>query len=348
VRGGLTGRAVDLLIIDDPYRDGEQADSVAWRETVQGWWSEVALPRLGPGVAVVIIQTRWRQDDLSGWLQKEHPAEWRIINIPAEADHDPAKGEVDPLGREPGDFMISARGRSVEEWEKKKREVGSRTWTALFQGRPTPGEGLAFHRDWWNEYDVPQWVERDDGSRLGLGFDEIVQSWDMAFKDLSDSDYVVGQVWGRRGIQAWLLDQVRGRYSFTDTCMKLRELSARWPQATAKYVEDKANGTAVMNALRLTVPGMIPVEPDGSKLARALAVSPFVEGKNVWLPAPELHPWVGELIEEAADFPLGSHDDQVDALSQALNRLLLSPILAGVLFEEEDDDDREHSGISVY
>ena len=346
VKGGLTGRPADLLIIDDPYRDGEQADSEAWRETVQGWWTEVALPRLGPGVAVVIIQTRWRQDDLSGWLQTENRSEWRVINIPAEADHDPAKGQTDPLGREPGQFMTSARGRTVEEWQTKKREVGSRTWTALYQGRPTPGQGLTFHRDWWNEYDVPQWVERDDGTRLGLGFDEIAQSWDMAFKDLADSDYVVGQVWGRRGVHAWLLDQVRGRYSFVDTCQKLRAVSARWPQATAKYVEDKANGTAVINALRLTVPGMIPVEPDGSKLARALAVSPFVEAGNVWLPSPEIAPWVGDLIEECADFPLGSHDDQVDTLSQALNRLLLNPILSGVVFEDEEDD--EYSGISQY
>lgn len=338
VKGALTSRPVDLLIIDDPYRDGEQADSEAWRETVREFWSEVAIPRLGPGVAVVIIQTRWRYDDLTGWLLKENRSQWRVINIPAQADHDPAKGQVDSLGRAPGEFMASTRGRTPADWEEKKREVGSRTWTALYQGRPTPGEGREFQRGWWQFYELPQWVDRDDGARIGLGFDEMAMSWDMAFKDLDDSDYVVGQVWGRRGVHAYLLDQVRGRFSFVETCMKVRSLAARWPQAGAKFVEDKANGTAVVNQLHRTVPGLIPVEPEGGKMARAAAVSPFVEAGNVHLPTPELAPWVDGLVEECASFPLGAHDDQVDALTQALNRLLLSPILSGdLVFEDETD-----------
>lgn len=324
VKGALTSRPVDLLIIDDPYRDGEQADSDAWRETVRDFWTEVAIPRLGPGVAVVIIQTRWRYDDLSGWLQAENRSEWRIINIPAQADHRPELGEVDPVGREPGQYMTSARGRTVADWEDKKREVGSRTWTALYQGRPTPGEGLVFNRDWWKRYENPQWLDEDDGTRVALSFDEVVQSWDMAFKDTDGADFVVGQVWGRRGIDAYLLDQVRGRMSFVDTCMKVRAVSARWPQAHAKFIEDKANGTAVINQLQRTVAGLIPVEPDGSKVARASAVSPFVEAGNVWLPTPELAPWVDDLVEECAGFPLTAHDDQVDALTQALNRMLLN------------------------
>ncbi len=114
--------------------------------------------------------------------------------------------------------------------------------------------------------------------------------------------------------------------SFVDTCMKVRALSARWPQATAKLVEDKANGTAVINQLSSMLPGLIPVQPDGSKVARASAISPFVEAGNVWLPSPEVAPWVDGLVEECAAFPLSAHDDQVDALSQALNRILLSAV----------------------
>lgn len=345
IRGSLTSRAVDLLIIDDPYKDGEQADSEKWRETVRDFWTEVAIPRLGPGVAVVIIQTRWRDDDLSGWLQKrEDGIEWRVINIPAQADHNPNGGETDPLGREPGEYLVSTRGRTDADWEEKKREVGARSWNALYQGRPTPAGGNVFHRQWWYLYDTPQWIERPNGTHVAVGFDEVCISWDMAFKDVETSDWVVGQVWGRRGVDAYLLDQVRDRLSFVDTCVQVRTLAARWPQAVAKYVEDKANGTAVINQLHRTVGGLIPVEPDGSKVARARAVSPFVEAGNVWLPAPELAPWIGALIDEAAGFPFGAHDDQVDALSQALNRLLLNPLL----FEEETyEEDTDDGGISL-
>jgi predicted phage terminase large subunit-like protein len=347
IAGSLTSRPVDLLIIDDPYKNGIQADSDAWRETVEDFWTEVAIPRLGPGVAVVVIQTRWREDDLSGWLQKRNDGvEWRVINIPAQADHDPAKGQTDPLDRQPGEYLQSTRGRNERDWEEKKREVGSRAWNALYQGRPSPAGGNVFNRSWWQYYDAPQWIEKPDGSRWAVGFDEVCISWDMAFKDLADSDWVVGQAWGRRGAEAFLLDQTRERMDFVRTCIEVRMLAARWPQAVAKYVEDKANGTAVMNQLRRTVSGLIGVEPEGSKIARARAVSPFAEARNVWLPAPELAPWIEALVDEAASFPNGANDDQVDALSQALNRLLLNPLLIEDDIVEDPEDDFE--GISSY
>jgi predicted phage terminase large subunit-like protein len=152
-------------------------------------------------------------------------------------------------------------------------------------------------------------------------------------------------VWARRGGDVFLLDQVRERMSFTDTVHAFLGLTARWPQAALKLVEDKANGPAVISALARKVPGIVPVEPDGSKLARASAVAPFVEAGNVWLPDPQLAPWVMELVEEATGFPNGAHDDQVDALSQALNRMLLMPIRPPELVEY---DDLDAYGISVY
>ncbi|MFC6080933.1 phage terminase large subunit [Sphaerisporangium aureirubrum] len=351
IKGSLTSRPVDGLIIDDPYKDGEQADSDAWRETVRDFWTEVAIPRLGPGAFVVVVQTRWRDDDLTGWLKAEDTkGRWQVINIPAQADHDPNKGETDLLGRAPGEYLRSARGRSVDEWETKKLEVGSRTWTALYQGRPSPAEGGIFHRIWWHLYNTPRWVVRGDGSHWAINPDEVILSWDMAFKDLDSSDFVVGQVWARWGLQVYLLDQVRDRMSFVETRKAVRMLAAKWPQATLKLVEDKANGTAVINSLRHTVAGLIPEEPHGTKIARASAIAPFVEAGQVFLPSPELAPWVGAYIEETASFPRGSHDDQVDGMSQAINRLLLAPLLAGDLIVEADDldDDLDGHEISPY
>lgn len=347
----LTGRPCDLMVIDDPVKDRSEADSATYRQNVWDWWTDVASTRLAPGAPVVLILTRWHEDDLAGRLQAAEDGHlWRVINIPAEADHRPEEGETDPLGREPGEYLESARGRTRAQWDAIKVRAGSRTWNALYQGRPSPAEGGIFHRDWWGEYDSPRWVAQDDGTHWVLNPDEVVQSWDMAFKDTDASDYVVGQVWGRWGVEVFLLDQIHERLSFVDTLKAVRQLTARWPQATAKYIEDKANGTAVINALSRTVQGLIPVEPDGSKEARAAAVSPFVESGAVHLPAPELAPWVGGFIDEHAAFPQGSHDDQVDATTQALNRLLLNPILTGglVLEASDLDDDFDDRPISIY
>lgn len=337
IGGGLTGRPADLMVIDDPIKDRKEADSETFRENVWSWWTDVASARLAPGAPVVVILTRWHEDDLAGRLLADDP-DWRVLNIPAQADHDPGKGEVDVLGREPGEFMVSARGRTQRQWELRKRRAGARAWAALYQGRPSPAEGTMFKRDDWQEYDHPMWVERPDGSRWCTGFDDMLISWDMTFKGTEGTDYVAGQVWGRRGADAFLLDQVHDRMDFVRTVSEFRRLAAKWPQAVLKLVEDKANGPAVISMLGRQVAGIVPEEPHGGKEARAAAVSPLVEAGNVWLPSPELAPWVGDFVEECAGFPTATHDDQVDAMSQALNRLVLQPLLAGEVLEEEDLD----------
>lgn len=347
VEGGLTGRPVDLLIIDDPYKDAKQADSKAWQQTVRDFWTEVALPRLAPGAPVVLIQTRWREDDLAGWLAAEGD-DWTVLNIPAQADHNPEKGETDVLGREPGEFMDSARRRTRVDWLKKIREIGSRAWNALYQGRPSPAEGTMFKRDQWREYRQPLWIEREDGACVVTTFDDLLISWDMTFKGTEGTDYVAGQVWMRRGADAYLLDQVHGRMDFVRTLREFRQLAAKWPQAVLKLVEDKANGPAVISMLGRTVPGIVPEEPQGGKEARAAAVSPLVEARNVWLPSPELAPWIGGFIDEAAWFPTAAHDDQVDAMTQALNRLVLQPLLAGEEFVGMEDLDEDLADFGHY
>lgn len=255
---------------------------------------------------LVSHNTRWHQDDLAGRLQ-QHDADagWRVLNIPAQCE-DPA---TDPLGRELGEFMVSARGRSREQWEQRKATAGSRTWNALYQGRPAPAEGGLIKRDWWQRYTIPP--ERGT----------LLQSWDLAFKDAKTSDYVVGQVWMHDGANAYLLDQVRGRWGFTETVQQIEAMSARWPAAHLKLIEDKANGPAVIDSLRGRLAGIVPVNPQGGKEARAAAVSPFIEAGNVLLPE---RPFAAELIEECAAFPNATHDDQVDAMTQALARIFIT------------------------
>lgn len=343
IGGGLTGRPVDLLVIDDPIKDRVQADSLAYRDKVWDWWTDVASTRLAPGAPVVLVLTRWHEDDLAArLLAHEDGHVWRVLNIPAQAE-----GGEDSLKRKAGEFMRSARGRTRAQWEAIKVRVGSRTWASLYQGHPSPAEGGILKRAWWQYYDEPLWVVRDDGAHIVTHFDDLLASWDLAFKDTDGSDYVVGQIWMRRGAQAYLLDQVRGQKDFPETCRAFEALSAKWPQALLKIVEDKANGPAVISSLRRTVPGIVPEEPQGSKPARAAAVAPLVEAGGVFLPKPRIAPWVGGFIEEAATFPNGVNDDQVDAATQGLNRLILQPLIAGDTILDQDDLDADLANYEI-
>lgn len=320
ISGALTGRPVDVLIIDDPLKGRKEADSATYRQLCWDFWTDTARTRLSPDAVVVVVQTRWHEADLSGLLLSSPSAsDWRYINIPAQAET-----VDDPIGRAPGEYLTSARGRTEQDWEDTKRDVGARTWASLYQGHPAPAEGGLFKRSNWRWYGAPRWTSRSDGSMWVHGADELIQSWDMTFKDTKGSDFVVGQVWARFGAEVYLLDQIRDRLDFPATCRAVQALSAKWPQANAKLVEDKANGPAVISQLRSSVPGMIAVNPEGSKYARASAVSPFQEAGNVYLPEPSMAPWVDDYIVEHSSFPNGAHDDQVDGTSQALARLLIN------------------------
>ena len=346
--GGLTGKPADILFIDDPVSNREQAESPTFRERAKNFWRSVGSTRLAPGAPVILILTRWHVDDMAGFLLSQpDKARWRVINIPAQANHDPDEGETDPLGREPGEWMVSARtnektgqSRTPDEWEQIRIQAGPRDFSALYQGSPNPETGNVFPKE-WARYDQPLWIEQPDGSRRvpGIGRDdhELVQSWDFTFKDKPTSDFVVGQVWLRIGMEAYLLDMVRARLNFNASEAALLAMSAKWPQAVAKFIEDKANGPAVINSLQKRLVGLIPIEPEGSKFARASAVSPLAHSGNIILPTAELLPNVEELIEEAKAFPNGAHDDTIDAMSQGTNRLLLMPLTAADDMVEPDE-----------
>lgn len=327
IGSGFTGRPAEALIIDDPFADKEQADSAYQRERVWGWWQSVAIPRLAPGAPVILVNTRWHEDDLAGRLTAaEDGHRWRVLNIPAIADHKPEEGEADPLGREPGEWLESARGRTVADWEQIRISVGTRVFTALYQGRPSPEQGNVWKRQWWRRYYEPPWSQHPDYPEAYrvAECDEMVMSWDMAFKDTKSSDYVAGQVWMRRGADVYLLDQVCKRLSFTDTLVAFAAMAARWPDASRRLVEDKANGPAVVSSLKSKIPGIVAITPKDSKYARATAVSPFIEAGNVFLPGPEIALFDTEaLVSQAAAFPNDAHDDMVDATSQALAEMLL-------------------------
>ena len=312
VGGSGFGMGADVIVIDDPHNP-EQALSEAERDTALRWFDQTISTRLNDpatGVIVVIMQ-RLHQQDLTGHLLEE--AGWTHVALPAEAEEPerivfPVSGAVHE--REPGALLWPERFTQAV-LDMQKRRLGSWAYAGQFQQRPTPLGGGIFKRAWWRYYDARP-----------AAFDDVLQSWDCAFKDTKGADFVVGQVWGVQGADKYLLDQHRARLSFPATLAAIRAMSEKWPQASAKLVEDKANGPAVIATLQHEVSGLIAVNPEGGKIARAQAVSPEVEAGNVYLPLPAREPWVEEFVEECGAFPNGAHDDQVDAMTQALRRLV--------------------------
>ncbi len=311
IGGPITGEGADLLIIDDPIKNRKEADSKTYRDMVWDEWQNTLYTRLQPDGAVIIILTRWHEDDLAGRLLNPDYGlveDWEIIRLPAIAE------ENDLLGREIGEPLWPEYGFD-EEWAKiTKKAVGSKTWASLYQQRPAPAEGNIVNREWWQFY-----------KELPNEFDEVIQSWDCSFKETETGSYVVGQVWGRKGANKYLIDQVRARMDFTKTLRAIRNLSIKYPEARLKLIEDKANGPAIISTLRQEISGIVAVNPRGTKEERAAAISPEIEAGNVYLPSPSIASWVNDYIEEWASFPFGEHDDQVDATSQALDRLSLAP-----------------------
>lgn len=311
---GVTGRPADLLIIDDPLKDRAEAESKTIRDTCWDWWTDALSARLAPGAPVVVIMTRWHEDDLAGRLVSlDNEAGWKVLNIPAQCE-DPL---TDPLGRDLGEFMVSARGRTTEQWEQRKATAGARTWASLFQGRPSPENGNLFMRDNIHEYSEPF-------DPTGWTF---IQSWDLSFNGGKNSDYVVGQVWAKKGRMHRLVDQVRGRWGFPETIDQMRKMRNNWPNAATVLVEAKANGSAAIDTLkREGMTGIVPINPRESKINRATAVTPLWEAGDVEIPSPRLAPWSQSVIEELVSFPNGAHDDQVDAAVQALAYLTPSNV----------------------
>lgn len=318
IGGSITGEGADLLIIDDPIKNREEADSLVYREKVWNEWQNTLRTRLHPGAAVIIIVTRWHHDDLVGRLLNPEYGEvepWLQLNLPAICEE-----EGDLLGRSIGQSLWPEHGFDEKWAEATKKAVGIATWTSLYQQRPTPSAGAMVEKHWWRYYNKP--YDPLTNTIAGHYIDEFIQSWDMTFKDSEGTDLVVGQVWARSAAYKFLVDQVRARMNFPVTLVAVQNLSAKWPKARLKLIEDKANGPAIIAMLHKKIGGLVPVDPKNSKIARVSACSPDIESGNVFIPSPEIAPWVTEFVEEWAAFPKGVNDDQVDGGSQALNRLV--------------------------
>lgn len=311
VGGAATGEGGDRIIVDDPH-NLEEADSETIRDGTLTWWDEVMSTRLNDpktGAKVIVMQ-RCHERDLSGHVLAK--GGYEHLMLPAEYDGRKTVtgiGWTDPRTT-PGELLWPARfGRP--ELETLKTALGSYGTAGQLQQAPTPRGGAMIKRGWFNFY-----------KQLPTGPLSWLQSWDFTFKDLDGNDFVCGGVFAWAGADVYLVYRIKERLDFPGSISAIRSLSAKYPQATLKLVEDKANGPAIIAMLKREIAGLVPVEPQGSKIARLAAASPVIESGNLHLPDPSIAPFdVEDYIAEMIAFPKGAHDDQVDMTSQALARI---------------------------
>ena len=329
IGSGLTGNPAHLIIIDDPIKNRGEADSERTRDSIWNEFTDSILSRTQAGTKIVLIMTRWHEDDLAGRILETMPDITTYVNYECECVSDD-----DPLGRrkatedELGEALCPEIGKG-DKWLKEFKkgyidgalgtdmgEGGLRSWEALYQGHPTIQEGNILKKEWWQPYNADDYVEGR------MGFDQMIMTLDATFKDNERNDYVALEVWGKRENRLYLVDLVNEHLDFSDTVRKLRIMRAKYPRIGGIYIEDAANGTAVLNVLRNEVMGLIPVKPDKSKEARVNAVSFAIEAGNVYVPRDRK--FTAKFVEQCAKFPNDKHDDMVDAMSMALDRLIYS------------------------
>jgi predicted phage terminase large subunit-like protein len=314
VGGGATGNPADVLMIDDPVKSRAEAESLAYRERVWGWYTDDLYTRLAETACVVLIMTRWHHDDLAGRIaNSEAGPDWVTLNLPAEAEDD----GPDPLGRAPGEPLCPERFSAAALADKRRTLQSS--YIALYQGRPTRPEGALVHLGWFRRYALPP-----------LRVLRTVQSWDCATSDDPSADWSVGGTWAETDRGAYLVDVFRERLTYPGLRRAVVREAARHG-ADVVLIEDASHGRAIIQ--ELTAPRserieelrawntpIIGVHPVQSKIVRMSVQSARVEAGDVWLPERDLagYAWLPDYEQELVEFPSSANDDQVDMTSQYL------------------------------
>lgn len=341
LKAGITGYPAELFIIDDPIKNKEQAQSDTMLAKIHDEMAPSVQTRIHPGGKLIVIQTRWVENDVIGWIQ-EHWGEyiWADINVPCECED----ADTDPLGRQAGDAIMGdhmgdtalpQKIRKDNRWLKGAKQLviaadGEYTWNALYQGHPSAQNGNLFARDFWQYYKLSELPDH--------AWDYLQLSVDATFKQTETSDRVAMELWGIRDNDAWLVKLVNKRMGFTATVNKIREIVRDYPGIDELIIEDRANGSAIIDTLQYTdnIPPIVSVNPLGGKFSRAQAVSPFVAAhrchiRTDWIPQEKLDVEPSgkivlspeqEFVEQLARFPYAKNDDMVDSCSQGLARII--------------------------
>jgi predicted phage terminase large subunit-like protein len=302
VGGAITGRGADLLILDDPVKNAEEAQSLTYREKSWDWYLSTFATRCEPGAAVIIIETRWHYDDIAGRILATadgNGERWEVVSLPAIAE------ENDQLGRLPGEALWPAR-YPVPKLESIRHNLGSYWWSALYQQRPSPREGGMFKRQWFPIVEAgPAVVDVD------------VRFWDKA-ATAGSGDWTVGLRMQRRGGEYYIVDVQRCQESSGAVKALIRQTAALDGPTVRIGMEQEpgSSGKDVIEDYRRELAGYAfqGVPATGSKQVRAEPLAAQAEGGNVKLLRA---PWNPGFLDEICSFPTGAHDDQVDAAAGA-------------------------------
>jgi predicted phage terminase large subunit-like protein len=327
VGGPLTGRPIDVLVIDDPVKDRAAAESSRIRDSTWDWFESVALTRLAPGAKVILIMTRWHEDDLAGRIfSRPSPLRWRKIIIPAVAVSD------DPLGRAPGEELTSVRQRKPGYFRHLMSTMSNYVFSGVYQQTPTAAEGNFFRRQtfrYWRA--LPDW--QDGRERIDLEDRPVTlqDTWrfitmDFAASTRSSADFTVASCWAVTNMgDLVLLDRARQRVPDHKHFELAEPLISRWG-VTQVFVESGWwSKTFVSDARDHGIP-VAPLLADTDKVTRAIPAAGRVHSGKVWFPADtsgckcgecKEGVWLDEWCDELAVFPQGTHDDQVDTLAYA-------------------------------
>ena len=312
--GAITGRGAHLMIIDDPIKGREDAESEVQRRNLIEWYKSVAYTRLQPGGKIILIQTRWHQDDLAGYILNESGEDWKILDLPA----------IDASGN-----ALWPDAYSLKELNQIKETVGTRVWSALYQQKPSEEEGSILKRDWWKIY--------TDKEMPVCSY--VLQSYDTAFSTRSSADYTACTTWGvynerdENGTPhpaILLFDAWKERLEYPDLRKRAKESFFHF-KPDEILVEKRASGQSLIQDLRRSGLPVVEFKPEKDKVSRCHNVAPMFESGLVHILDDEFK---SAVLEECAHFPYGKFDDIVDTVVQALMR-----IRDGFLVVHPDDPD---------
>lgn len=331
--GAMTGRGGDVIILDD-ILDEQDAMSDTAMENTWEWYTSGPRQRLQPNGSIVVINTRWKTDDLSGRLLKMHGQlksdQWELLEFPAIL---PSGGSLWP-GFWP-----------IEELEKVKMAIGLKKWNAQWQQQPTNDDGAVLKRNWWRRW------KHDEPPECSY----VIQTYDTAYSKKETADYSVISTWGvfvpsaDSGPNLILLSVKRGRWDFPELKRVAKDEYRYWNPDNV-LIEAKATGTPLQQELRKMGIPVTMYAPGGrksgqDKISRANAVAPILESGMIWYP--EQQDWAEEMVEECAAFPNGSHDDQVDAAIMAWMRFRQGNFMS-LATDEEDEEKQQQEALEYY
>ena len=322
--GAMTGRGGNVVVLDD-ILDEQDAVSETAMENTWEWYTSGPRQRLQPGGAIIVINTRWKTDDLSGRLLKQQgylkSDQWEVLEFPA----------ILPSGK-----PLWPEYWSLDELEKVKVSIGLKKWNAQWQQQPTNDEGAILKRNWWRKwkYDDPPACEY------------LIQVYDTAYSKKETADFSVISTWGvfypdaDSGANLILLNVRKGRWDFPELKRMAKDEYQYW-QPDNVLIEAKATGTPLQQELRRMGIPVTMFSPGGrrtgqDKVSRANAVAPLLESGMIWYP--EGQEWAEDLVEECAAFPNGNNDDQVDTAVMAWTRFRQGNFIA---LESDDNEEAE-------